>query len=73
MKKLAFLISLFAVGILFSGCGTKSQTITLKDGQKIITHDEVDYNSDTGFYSYENKDGTTSRINKSDILSIDDN
>lgn len=72
MKKLTTLMLLIAVGLFVVGCGSKPQLIKLKNGQTILTADEVDYNDETGFYDYENKDGTTSRINKDDVQSIED-
>lgn len=72
MKKIALILAFLVVGMVMSGCGSKPQLIKLKDGQTILTADEVEYNDETGFYDYENKDGTTSRINKDDVQSIED-
>jgi len=72
LKKIGMLSLLAAAMLSFSGCSSKPQLITLKNGQKIAIHDKGSFNDDTGFYEYTNKDGTKTRINKDDIASIDD-
>jgi len=72
VKKFSMLVATAILALMFSGCSAKPQVITLKDGEKIIIHDKGSYNEDTGFYEYTNKNGTKSRINKNDIVSIDD-
>lgn len=61
---------LLALGLLFlAGCSSPS-VITLKDGREIQAVDSPWYDSHSGFYEYEEWDGTRTQINRDAVLSI---
>lgn len=51
-------------------CSSPS-VITTKDGQQVMTADKPEINEDDGFVHYE-KDGKKSRMNSSEIRSIEE-
>ncbi|MBF8755006.1 YgdI/YgdR family lipoprotein [Pseudomonas guariconensis] len=71
MKK--SLLSVLAIGAFaaLAGCSTPSQ-ITLNDGREIQAVDTPKYDSDAGFYEFEQLDGKRTRINKDQVRSIQD-
>ncbi|MCY1555216.1 hypothetical protein D9M68_918540 [compost metagenome] len=63
----AFLLAL-GLGAL-AGCSSPS-VITLNDGREIQTIDSPEYDSESGFYVFEQLDGKRVRVNKDQVRSV---
>ncbi len=48
------------------------QLITLKDGTQLQAADTVDFDSDSGFYEFEDPQGVAKMVNKDEIRSIEE-
>lgn len=66
-----YFTALFAAVAFVTLAGCASPTvITLKDGNQLETKNKPKYDSDSGFYEFEQQDGKPVRINKDDIHTI---
>ncbi|MNZ64588.1 putative lipoprotein YgdR precursor [compost metagenome] len=63
----AFLLAL-GLGAL-AGCSSPS-VITLNDGREIQAVDSPEYDSESGFYVFEQLDGKRVRVNKDQVRSV---
>ncbi|MCY1423467.1 putative lipoprotein YgdR precursor [compost metagenome] len=63
----AFLLAL-GLGAL-AGCSSPS-VITLNDGREIQSVDSPEYDSESGFYVFEQLDGKRVRVNKDQVRSV---
>ncbi|GLK90667.1 YgdI/YgdR family lipoprotein [Pseudomonas turukhanskensis] len=52
-----------------AGCASPS-VITLNDGREIQTVDEPEYDSDSGFYQFEQLDGKRTKVNKDQVRTV---
>ncbi|MGH8355264.1 MAG: YgdI/YgdR family lipoprotein, partial [Pseudomonas sp.] len=52
-----------------AGCASPT-LITLNDGREIQTVDEPEYDEDTGFYEFEQLDGTRAKVNKDQVSTV---
>jgi hypothetical protein len=67
MRRLAFVSIL---GLLALGCATP-YVIRLKNGEIVETRDEPDFDTDSGFYEFEDSFGRRVRMNKDEISSME--
>ncbi|UTW08447.1 YgdI/YgdR family lipoprotein [Pseudomonas benzenivorans] len=51
------------------GCASPS-VITLNDGRELQTRDQPRYNAASGFYEFEQLDGTRAQVNKDQVSTI---
>lgn len=59
-----------ALGLVaLAGCASPS-VITLNDGREIQTVDEPEYDSDSGFYQFEQLDGKRTKVNKDQVRTV---
>ena len=52
-----------------AGCSSPS-VITLNDGRELQTVDSPKFDSDTGFYEFEQLDGKRTKINKDQVRTV---
>ncbi len=52
-----------------AGCSSPS-VITLNDGREIQTVDQPEYDSDSGFYEFEQLDGKRTKVNKDQVRTV---
>ncbi len=55
--------------VALAGCASPS-VITLNDGREIQTVDEPEYDSDSGFYQFEQLDGKRTKVNKDQVRTV---
>lgn len=61
---------LLAAGLAtLAGCSSPS-VITLNDGREIQSVDSPEFDSDTGFYEFEQLDGKRTKINKDQVRTV---
>lgn len=61
---------LLAAGLAtLAGCSSPS-VITLNDGRELQTVDSPKFDSDTGFYEFEQLDGKRTKINKDQVRTV---
>lgn len=61
---------LLAAGLTtLAGCSSPS-VITLNDGRELQTVDSPKFDSDTGFYEFEQLDGKRTKINKDQVRTV---
>lgn len=61
---------LLALGlIILAGCASPS-VITLNDGRELQTQDQPNYDEDSGFYEFQQLDGTRAKVNKDQVRTI---
>ena len=53
------------------GCATP-YTLYMKDGDVVEALDEPDFDEDTGFYSFEDDAGRTVRVNKDEVVRMEE-
>ncbi|MEN0105400.1 MAG: YgdI/YgdR family lipoprotein [Pseudomonas sp.] len=59
-----------ALGLVaLAGCSSPS-VITLNDGREIQTVDQPEYDSDSGFYEFEQLDGKRTKVNKDQVRTV---
>jgi major membrane immunogen (membrane-anchored lipoprotein) len=63
----AFILALGLAAL--AGCASPS-VITLNDGREIQTVDEPEYDSDSGFYQFEQLDGKRTKVNKDQVRTV---
>ena len=63
----AFLLALGLASL--AGCASPT-VITLNDGREIQTVDQPEYDEDTGFYEFEQLDGTRAKVNKDQVTTV---
>ncbi|MEX6502498.1 YgdI/YgdR family lipoprotein [Pseudomonas zhanjiangensis] len=66
---LAFLLALGLASL--AGCATPS-VITLNDGRELQTRDRPVYEEASGFYEFEQLDGTRAMVNKDQVRTIEE-
>ena len=71
MKKLFILFLLITTFCLFTGCGTV-YLVNMKNGQVYETKKKPKVDGDEGFISVETKDGKKLRVNKDEVLTIEE-
>jgi major membrane immunogen (membrane-anchored lipoprotein) len=71
MKKLFILFLLIAVLCFFTGCGT-TYLVNLKSGQVYETKKKPKVDEDEGFITVKTKDGKKLRVNKDEVLTIEE-
>ena len=54
-----------------AGCSSPS-VITLNDGREIQTVDQPEYDSDSGFYEFEQLDGKRTKVNKDQVRTVEE-
>jgi hypothetical protein len=64
------LVSLCLVALCVVGCATP-YVIHLKSGEVVDTRDEPDFDSESGFYEFEDAFGKRVRMNKDEISSME--
>ncbi|SHL76737.1 YgdI/YgdR family lipoprotein [Phytopseudomonas punonensis] len=70
MKQRTTAAFLLAFGLVtLAGCSTPS-VITLNDGREIQTVDRPDFDSDSGFYEFEQLDGKRTKVNKDQVRTV---
>ena len=69
MKRLIPFLLLFAVTL--AGCASK-HAIHMVDGRTVLTEGNVDFDEDTGEYSYKNNAGKEFRLRKEMVESIEE-
>ncbi|SDG78383.1 protein of unknown function [Pseudomonas benzenivorans] len=63
---------LLALGVAtLAGCASPS-VITLNDGRELQTLDRPKYEEDSGFYEFEQLDGTRAKVNKDQVRTIEE-
>lgn len=61
---------LLALGLAtLSGCASPT-VITLNDGREIQAVDEPEYDEETGFYEFEQLDGSRAKVNKHQVRTL---
>lgn len=65
----AFLLALGLASL--AGCATPS-VITLNDGRELQTRDRPVYEEGSGFYEFEQLDGTRAMVNKDQVRTIEE-
>lgn len=61
---------LLALGLVtLAGCASPS-VITLNDGRELQTRDQPNYDDDSGFYEFQQLDGTRAKVNKDQVRTI---
>lgn len=65
----AFLLALGLASL--AGCASPS-VITLNDGRELQTRDRPVYEEDSGFYEFEQLDGTRAKVNKDQVRTIEE-
>ena len=61
---------LLAIGLAtLVGCASPT-LITLNDGREIPTVDEPEYDEESGFYEFEQLDGTRAKVNKDQVRTV---
>ncbi|MGV8843206.1 MAG: YgdI/YgdR family lipoprotein [Pseudomonas sp.] len=65
----ALLLTLGLVAL--TGCASP-KLITLNDGREIQAVDEPSFDEDSGFYEFEQLDGTRAKINKDQVRIVED-
>jgi hypothetical protein len=65
----AFLLTLGLATL--AGCASPS-VITLNDGRELQTIDRPVYEEDSGFYEFEQLDGTRAKVNKDQVRTIEE-
>lgn len=61
---------LLALGLAtLAGCASPT-VITLNDGREIQAVDEPEYDEETGFYEFEQLDGSRAKVNKDQVRTL---
>jgi major membrane immunogen (membrane-anchored lipoprotein) len=66
------ILNIFALSLgiaLLTGCANPS-VITLNDGREIQTLDKPDLDEDSGFYEFEQLDGSRAKVNKDQVTTV---
>lgn len=69
MKKLSIMAMLLFCLLALAACSTPYRMM-LKDGTVLMMADEPEFNEDTGFYEYQTLDGKDVRVNKDEVVEI---
>ncbi|QLC74470.1 YgdI/YgdR family lipoprotein [Pseudomonas sp. LPB0260] len=70
MSRRTFPAILLALGLAtLAGC-TSPSVITLNDGRELQTRDQPHYDAASGFYEFEQLDGTRAKVNKDQVSTI---
>lgn len=72
MMQRPIFVSLLALGLAaLAGCAAPS-VITLIDGRELQTRDTPVYEEESGFYQFEQLDGTRAKVNKDQVRTIEE-
>jgi len=66
-KKIALSVCLLLAAALAGGCSTP-HLMVMKDGRTVETRDRPEYDPQTGFYTYTDKDGNDVKVNKNEVV-----
>ena len=70
MTRRTFPAILLTLGLaMLAGCASPS-VITLNDGRELQTRDQPHYDATSGFYEFEQLDGTRAKVNKDQVSTI---
>lgn len=69
MKNMSVIGILLFCLLGLAACATPYRMM-LKDGTVIMMADEPEFNEDTGFYEYQTSDGKDVRVNKDEVVEI---
>nr|WP_298165982.1 YgdI/YgdR family lipoprotein [uncultured Pseudomonas sp.] len=61
---------LLAVGLASLTACASPTLITLNDGREIQAVDEPEYDEESGFYEFEQLDGTRAKVNKDQVRTV---